>query len=316
MTKLRIIFMGTPDFAVPALHALHDAGHEVAAVYCQPPKPANRGQKLQKTPIHLAAEELGLTVKTPTTLRHEDTQKELVQFRADLIVVAAYGLILPQKVLDMPRLGCMNIHGSLLPRWRGAAPIHRALLAGDKETGITIMQMDAGLDTGNMLLKKSILITDTDTSQTIHDALSAMGAELITQAVDLASENKLAPQKQPQDGLTYAEKLSRDEGEIDWNDTAEIIERKIRAFTPWPGSFFKHGDEMIKVLKAEIITCPQQSPGTLLNTDFTVACGTNALRLSCVQRAGKKPTDGASALRGMRLELGHIFYDNKMEDNG
>lgn len=307
MTSLRIIFMGTPDFAVPALRALKNAGHNIVAVYCQPPKPANRGQKLRKTPINLVGEELSIPVFTPKTLRNEDTQNELASLKSDLIVVAAYGLILPQEVLNTPRLGCMNIHGSLLPRWRGAAPIHRALLAGDKETGITIMQMDAGLDTGDMLLKNSIPITNQDTSETLHNALCKMGADMIVKTVSLATENLLLPEKQPEEGVTYAEKLSRREGEINWQDSAENIERKIRAMTPWPGSFFKHGKENIKILETELIPSDAHDAGTLIDNEFTIACGKNALRLIRVQRAGKQPTDGASLLRGMRLDKGHQF---------
>jgi len=201
----------------------------------------------------------------------------------------------------------MNIHGSLLPRWRGAAPIHRAILAGDQETGITIMQMDAGLDTGNMLLKSTTKIGPQDTSQTIHDRLSDMGAELIVKAVALAQKGDLVPQAQPQEGVTYAEKLAREEGLIDWSQKATDIERKIRALTPWPSSFFKHGEETIKVLEAKIIPTLSAPPATLLDDQLTIACGKDALRLLQVQRAGKKPTDGASLLRGMRLEKGHVF---------
>ncbi|MGE0108409.1 MAG: methionyl-tRNA formyltransferase [Bdellovibrionales bacterium] len=307
MTPYRIIFMGTPDFAVPALRALHHAGHNLVSVYCQPPRPAHRGQKLQKTPIHLAAEDLGLPVHTPQTLRNQIAQQELAAQKPDLIVVAAYGLILPQAVLDIPPKGCMNIHGSLLPRWRGAAPIHRTILAGDQETGITIMQMDAGLDTGDMLLKGATKIGPQDTSQTIHDRLSDMGAELIVKAVALAQKGDLVPEAQPQEGVTYAEKLAREEGLIDWSQKATDIERKIRALTPWPSSFFKHGEETIKVLEAKIIPTLSAPPATLLDDQLTIACGKDALRLLQVQRAGKKPTDGASLLRGMRLEKGHVF---------
>lgn len=305
MTPLRLIFMGTPDFAVPALHALKAAGHEIKAVYCQPPKPAGRGHEIQKTPIHRASEEMGLEIRTPKTLRDEAEQNHLKALAPDAIVVAAYGLILPQAVLDIPRLGCLNIHGSLLPRWRGAAPIHRALLAGDSETGITIMRMEAGLDTGPMLLKDSISITPTSTASSLHDALAEMGAKLIVQTLDLAAQGRLTEIKQPEEGVTYAAKLTREDGVIDWTRPAADIERQVRGLNPWPGAFFKLGEETIKVLKAEPapqnIACP---PATLLDEDFTVVCGDGTLRLTLVQRAGKKPIDGASFLRGARLAKG------------
>lgn len=296
--------MGTPDFAVPALRALQTAGHEIAAVYCQPPKPVGRGHQVQKTPIHRAAEEMGIEVRTPKTLRNEDEQKALAALAPDVIVVAAYGLILPQAVLDIPRMGCLNIHGSLLPRWRGAAPIHRALLAGDTETGITIMQMEAGLDTGPMLLKDSVPIGPNSTTAELHDALAEMGARLIVEALDKAARGELPATLQPEDGVTYAAKLTREEGAIDWSRPVGEIDRQIRALTPWPGTFFKLGEEQIKVLKADLISDQSGTPGTLLDEAFTVACGTGALRLTLVQRAGKKATDGASLLRGLRLPVG------------
>ncbi len=304
---LRIIFMGTPDFAVPALRALHKAGHTIAAVYCQPPKPSGRGQKVNKTPIHKVAEELSLEVRTPKSLRNEDAQKELSDFNADIIIVAAYGLILPQTVLDFPRYGCINIHGSLLPRWRGAAPIHRALLAGDAETGITIMQMDAGLDTGAMLIKGSLPITHETTAQSLHDAMADLGATLIIEAIEGIVDGSLKPTPQPEEGVTYADKLSRNEGLINWSHEAINIERQIRALTPWPGTFFTFDNEKIKVHKATLRSDKKGEATTLLDQDFTIACGTGSLRLDVIQRAGKKPTDGASALRGMRLENGTLI---------
>lgn len=307
MTSLRLVFMGTPDFAVPALRTLHKAGHNIVGVYCQPPKPAHRGHKIRKTPVHLEAEKLGLPVQTPSTLRNAQEQEKLATLAPDAIIVAAYGLILPQEVLDTPRLGCLNIHASLLPRWRGAAPIHRALLAGDTQTGITIMQMDAGLDTGDMLLKKSLPIAAQDTSATLHDALREMGARLIVKALDLAQNGNLKPEAQDEQKSTYAAKLTREEGKIDWSQPALEIERQIRALTPWPSTFFKLGEETIKLLDAEITDKLSGQAGTLLDKDFTVACGQGALRLTLVQQSGKKPTDGASFLRGKRLEKGFVF---------
>ena len=305
---LRLAFMGTPDFAVPALHALHQAGYVVAAVYCQPPKPAGRGQQLQKTPIHLAAEKLSLTVRTPKTLRDPAAQEQFRALDLDLAVVAAYGLILPQAILDSPRLGCVNIHASLLPRWRGAAPIQRALLAGDTETGITLMQMEAGLDTGPMLMRDSIPITATTTAGTLHDALAAMGAALITKAIPDLVAGKLTATLQPEDGVTYAAKLTRDDGKIDWQQSATQIERQIRALNPWPGTFFFHGSEIIKVLQATIL--PATRPllaGTLAADQFVVATGNGWLRLDSVQRPGKAAMSGTELLRGLRLPIGHPF---------
>lgn len=304
---LRIIFMGTPDFAVPALRALHDDGHQIVAVYCQPPKKSGRGQKINKTPVHITADELSIPVCTPKSLRTQEAQDELASFKADMIIVAAYGLILPQEVLDMPQYGCINIHGSLLPRWRGAAPIHRALLAGDTETGITIMQMDAGLDTGDMLKKGSIAITHETTAQSLHDAMADLGAGLIIESVPEIVDGSIQAIKQPDEGVTYAEKLSREEGLIDWNNSATDIERQIRSLTPWPGTYFQFGKEKIKVHEAKLIQNQSGEAGTLINQDFTVACGDGALRLTKIQRAGKKPTDGASVLRGMRLSNGIKF---------
>lgn len=308
MEKLRIVFMGTPDFAVPALKALHAAGHEIAAVYCQPPKPAGRGQTLQKTPVHLVAEELGFPVYTPKSLKPEEAQAQLKALAPDVIVVAAYGLILPQAVLDIPPMGCVNIHGSLLPRWRGAAPIHRAILAGDTQTGITIMMMEAGLDTGPMVLKEALPITSDTTAQSLHDAMADLGARMIGPALDGLRHGTLKPEIQPDERVTYASKLSREESMIDWSCPAAEIERKVRAFNPWPSTFFSFGEEKIKVLKAEVVAnAPKATAGTLLDDGMTIACGEGALRLLLVQRAGKKPTDGASLLRGLRLPKGHVF---------
>lgn len=304
LTKLRLVFMGTPDFAVPALRALHAAGHEIAAVYCQPPKPSGRGQEVHKTPVHRAAEELGLVVFTPKSLRGAEEQAALAALAPDVIVVAAYGLILPQAVLDIPRLGCINIHGSLLPRWRGAAPIHRAILAGDSETGITIMMMEAGLDTGPMLLKGVLPITSETTAQTLHDAMAVLGADLIVTALNDLAAGKLKAQPQPDEGATYAAKLTREDGVIDWQKPAAEIERQVRALNPWPSCVLTLQGEAIKLLKSEVRDDLSGEAGTLLDKEFTVACGQGALRLTLVQRAGKKPTDGASLLRGLRLDVG------------
>ncbi len=306
MTPLRLIYMGTPDFAVPALRAIKAAGHDVLAVYCQPPKPAGRGQDIRKTPVHLAAEELDIPVRTPKTFRDAQEQKALADLKPDAIVVAAYGLILPQGVLDIPRLGCFNIHASLLPRWRGAAPIHRALLAGDKETGITIMKMEAGLDTGPMFLKRALPLTPESTASAVHDALAEMGADMILEVLDGAAKGSLTATPQNDAEATYAAKLTREDGLIDWTRPAQEIERQVRALNPWPGCFFKSGEEAIKVLKAELANGAGNA-GSLIDDHFTVACGNGALRLLLVQRAGKNPVDGEAFLRGARLAKGHRF---------
>ncbi|MDP9127421.1 MAG: methionyl-tRNA formyltransferase [Pseudomonadota bacterium] len=304
MGTFRLAFMGTPDFAVPTLHELAAAGHDIAAVYCQPAKPAGRGQQLRKSPVQRAAEEMGVEIRTPRTLRDTDEQRSFAELKLDIAVVVAYGLILPQPVLDAPRNGCINIHGSLLPRWRGAAPIQRALLAGDEETGITIMQMDAGLDTGAMLSRAAVAISPKTTAGMLHDELMHLGARLIRQTLAEVSEGRIQAQPQPITGVTYAAKLTREEGRLDWNKSAEELERQVRAFSPWPGSFLMVNNEAIKVLAAEIDYTKSDVPGTLLDDNFTVSCGHHALHLIALQRPGKNPTDGSSLLRGLRLTPG------------
>jgi len=305
MTKsLRIAFMGTPDFAVAAFMALHAAKYDIAAVYCQPPKPAGRGHQIQKTPVHLKAEELGIEVSTPKTLRDPAAQEKFAGLNLDVAVVAAYGLILPQAILSATNHGCLNIHGSLLPRWRGAAPIQRAILAGDKESGITIMQMDKGLDTGAMLLKESVPITEQTTAQSLHDALAEIGSRLIVRALEDLGAGRLNPVPQPAEGTTYADKLTREDGKIDWHKPASEIERQLRALHPWPGCFFSLHGEVIKLLKAEIVPDKSGAPGTLLDDQLTIACGAQALRLLSVQRPSKNACDGASLFRGLRIQVG------------
>jgi methionyl-tRNA formyltransferase len=275
------------------------------AIYSQPPKPAGRGQQLQKSPVHQLAEKKAIEVFTPSTFRDAVAQKQFADLKPDIAVVAAYGLILPLPVLQAPKYGCINVHASLLPRWRGAAPIQRAILAGDAETGVTIMQMAEGLDTGAMLLKDRLPITNTTTAQGLHDELAAMGARLTLQALDDVFAGKMKPVPQVEDEATYAQKLTRGDGRIDWRQSAVVIERRGRALQPWPGCFFMLGDEAIKVLSAEIIEDKSGMPGTLLDNKFTVACGEGALRLTKIQRSGKDATDGASFLRGMRMDVGH-----------
>lgn len=303
---LRLAFMGTPDFSVPALQALHAAGHDIACVYSQPARPAGRGQKERASPVQTTAEELGAPVRTPSSLKDEAAQQAFCDLDLDIAVVVAYGLILPQAILDAPRLGCLNIHASLLPRWRGAAPIQRAILAGDTESGVTIMQMDAGLDTGPMLLTETTPITDATTGESLHDALSEMGSKLIVEALERIAAGSLPSTPQPEDGVTYAKKLSRDEARIDWRDPADALERKLRAFTPWPGTWFDLDGQRVKLLKAEVADA-NGAPGTVLDDDLTVACGAQALRLTRLQRQGKSPMDAADFLRGLPVLAGRVL---------
>jgi len=296
--------MGTPAFAVPALRALHAAGHDIACVYSQPPRPAGRGHAVQVSPVHAAALQLGLPVRTPAKLRYDAPEHAAFAALAlDAAVVAAYGLILPQVMLDAPRLGCLNIHASLLPRWRGAAPIQAAILAGDTHTGITIMRMEAGLDTGPMLLRAAVPITETTTTPQLHDQLAALGADLVVRALaDMPSETP-----QPAEGATYAAKLTRENGRIDWHQDATAIGRRVRALNPWPGTFTTMGSEILKITASEPVA-GDGPPGHVLDAKFTVACGTGALRLKRVQRPGRPAMDAADCLRGIadgtRLILG------------
>lgn len=301
---MKLAFMGSPDFAVPALRALVAAGHEVAVVYAQPPKPAGRGQRETPCPVHAAALELGLPVRTPPKLRRNE--EELAAFRAldlDAAIVAAYGLILPQDFLDAPKRGCLNIHGSLLPRWRGAAPIQAAIEAGDDETGITIMQMEAGLDTGPMLRKGATPIGPQDTAADLHDRLAEIGARLILE--ELASPS--TPEIQDEALANYAPKLSREDARLDFRLPAAQLERRIRAFFPWPGALALMGDMVLKILAAEVVA-GEGIPGTMLDDHLTIACGEGALRITRLQRAGKNAMSTADFLRGTKLPEGARFY--------
>jgi len=297
---MRLAFMGSPDFAVPALRALHAAGYAIAAVYCQPPRPAGRGHRVQRCPVHEVADVLGLDVRTPARLRGDAAAQEaFAALRLDAAVVAAYGLILPPSMLEAPRLGCLNIHASLLPRWRGAAPIQAAVLAGDAETGVTIMQMDAGLDTGPMLLREPVPIGPSATSGSLHDTLSEMGARLVLRTL----VERPVPVPQPEVGATYAPKLSRADGRIDWTRAATAIERQVRAFDPWPGTFTTLGGLVLKVLGA-VVADGSGMPGTVLDDRLTVACGAGALRLTRVQAPGRGVMDAGAFLRGHRVAIG------------
>ncbi len=298
---MRVIFMGTPDFSVPVLDALVDAGHEIAAVYCQPPRPAGRGKKDRPTPVHARAEALGLMVRHPVSLKSSQEQAAFAALNADVAVVVAYGLILPQAILDAPAQGCLNIHASLLPRWRGAAPIHRAIMAGDAETGVCIMQMEAGLDTGPVLLRQATPIQPEETTAQLHDRLSVMGAELIVEALNRLSE--LTPEPQPEDGVTYASKIDKAEARIDWSRSAEQIDRQIRGLSPFPGAWTEMDGERIKLLASRRAD-GQGQPGQVLNGDLHVACGQGAVELLRLQRAGKGAQDRETFLRGWPIPIG------------
>ncbi|WP_370157398.1 methionyl-tRNA formyltransferase [Salipiger bermudensis] len=298
---MRVIFMGTPEFSVPVLDALVEAGHEIAAVYCQPPRPAGRGQKDRPTPVHARAEALGLEVRHPVSLKSPDEQARFAALKADVAVVVAYGLILPQAILDAPAKGCLNIHASLLPRWRGAAPIHRAILSGDAQTGICIMQMEAGLDTGPVLLREATEIGAEETTGELHDRLSAMGAGLIVQA--LSQLDSLTPEVQPEEGVTYAQKIDKAEAAVDWTRPAEEISRQIRGLAPFPGAWTLLGEHRIKLLGARVVD-GQGAPGTALDDSFTIACGTGAVQVTRAQRAGKGAQDSETFLRGMAIPQG------------
>ena len=300
---MRLAFMGSPDFAVPALQALHRAGHDIAAVYCQPPRPAGRGQSLRLCPVHNAAEALGLEVRTPKRLRTDlAAHQAFAGLNLDAAVVAAYGLILPQAMLDAPRRGCLNIHASLLPRWRGAGPIQASVLAGDTETGITIMQMEVGLDTGPMLLREALPIGSADTAATLHDRLAEIGARLVLRAL---AENPLST-PQPDDGATYAPKLIREDGRLDWNRPAVQIDRQIRAFDPWPGTFSTLNGETLKILSA-VVEEATGSAGTVLDSRLTIACGYGAIRPTRVQLPGRQAMDADAMLRGRPVPTGTIL---------
>jgi methionyl-tRNA formyltransferase len=303
---VKVIFMGTPQFAVPALQALHMAGHEIVGVFCQPPRPGGRrGKELTPSPVQRAAEQLGLQVRHPASLKGADEQSRFAALQADVAVVAAYGLILPQAVLDAPVRGCINLHASLLPRWRGAAPIQRAVLAGDEATGITVMQMDAGLDTGAMLLTEATPI-DGKTAGELTDELAQIGARLIVQV--LADPERYPPVAQPDTGSTYAKKIDKAEALLDFTQHAAQVERQVRAMAPASGAWFELGGERYKVLAAEV-TEASGAAGTVLDDQLTIACGSGAIRPSRVQRAGKPVMDRRELLRGRPIAAGTLLNE-------
>jgi methionyl-tRNA formyltransferase len=292
---MKVVFMGTPDFSVPVLEALHQQ-HQIVAVYCQPPRPAGRGKAERPSPVQARAVTLGLPVRHPVSLRSPEAMAEFAALGADVAVVVAYGLILPQAVLDAPRLGCLNIHASLLPRWRGAAPIHRAIMAGDLETGVCIMQMEAGLDTGPVLLREAVAIGAEETTADLHDRLSALGARLIVEAL---KRLPLPAAPQPAEGVTYAAKIDKAEARVDWTRPAVEVDRLIRGLSPFPGAWTEVNGERVKLLRSRL-TEGQGAPGQVLH-GFTVACGDGSVEITEAQREGKRPMPTTEILRGLIL---------------
>ncbi len=307
MTSLRLAFMGTPDFSVPALSEIVAAGHEVVAVYTQPPRAAGRGKEVRKTPVHQFAESFDIPVFTPTSLKGEDAQAAFAALNLDVAVVVAYGLILPKAILDAPKHGCLNVHASLLPRWRGAAPIQRAIMAGDTVTGVNIMQMDEGLDTGDVLLSEHVPIQSNTTAGQLHDTLAQTGAHLIVRALAALSRDALTATPQPDDGVTYADKIKKSEARIDWTRPAKDLDCHIRGLSPFPGAWFELLTDKkpvrIKVLRA-IPVDNSGDPGTVLDDHLTIACSDGALRLVDLQREGKKATTVEDFLRGTPVAKG------------
>lgn len=310
MSTFRIAFMGSPDFAVPALAALLARGRDVVCVYSQPPRPAGRGQTMRRTPVHVFADERGIEARTPKSLKTAPEQAEFAALDLDLAVVVAYGLILPKAVLDAPRLGCVNLHGSLLPRWRGAAPIQRALMAGDRETGVQVMRMEEGLDTGPVFSTARTPIEPDDTAQTLHDRLAALGAPLLADAVDAIEAGRARETPQAEDGVTYAKKIDPAEARIDWAKTAREIDLQIRGLSPFPGAWFElPGEKGAVRMKALLSRLGRGAgePGEVLDDNLLVACGDGAVRLMRVQREGKQAIEAEDFLRGAPITAGTVL---------
>lgn len=308
MGKLRVAFMGSPDFSNETLRALIAAGHDVVCVYAQPPRPAGRGQKERLCPVHAEAVAHDIPVRTPKSLKDADEQQAFRDLDLDVAVVVAYGLILPQPILDAPRLGCLNVHASILPRWRGAAPIQRAIIAGDTETGVAIMKMDVGLDTGPVLAEARTPISVDETGETLHDRLAMMGADLMADTLPRYAAGTLTPQPQPDDGMTYAAKLEKHEGRLDFTDTVQDLDRRVRAFSPWPGTFFEIDGQRVKVMSAEISdTPPSAPPGTVLDDCLTIACANGTFRPTRIQRPGKGAMETDLCLRGFPVDPGTML---------
>ena len=297
---MRIAFMGTPAFAVPTLEALIEVGHEVAAVYSQPPRPAGRGKALRPAPVQARAEAAGIEVRTPLSLREPAEQEAFRALDLDVAVVAAYGLILPSPILEAPRHGCLNVHASLLPRWRGAAPVQRCILAGDETTGVCIMEMERGLDTGPVLLRRETAV-DGKTAGALTEELARMGAAMMVEVLGRLGE--IVPEPQPEDGVTYAHKIEKHEARLDFSRSAEEVERQVRAFAPVPGAFFQHAGERIKIHEAAVAD-GAGAPGEVLDVALTIACGLGAIRPVLVQRAGRAPMAATELLRGFTIPVG------------
>ena len=305
---LRLAFMGSPDFSNATLRALIAAGHDVVCVYAQPPRPAGRGQKERLCPVHAEAVAHDIPVRTPKTLKDPVAQQDFRDLNLDVAIVVAYGLILPQAILDAPRLGCLNVHASILPRWRGAAPIQRAILAGDTETGVSIMKMDAGLDTGPILAEVTTLISPDETGETLHDRLAAMGAALMTETLPKYADGTLMPEPQTDDGMTYAAKLEKHEGHLNFNDTVQQLDRRVRAFSPWPGTYFEVDGQRVKVMSADVSDTPTgAAPGTVLDDCLTIACANGTFRPTRIQRPGKVAMETDLCLRGFPIEPGTVL---------
>ncbi len=308
MSPLRVAFMGSPDFSNGTLRALIAAGHDVVCVYAQPPRPAGRGQKERLGPVHAEAVAHGIPVRTPKSLKDEDAQQAFRDLELDVAIVVAYGLILPQPILDAPRLGCLNVHASILPRWRGAAPIQRAILAGDQETGVSIMKMDAGLDTGAVLAEAKTPISSDETGETLHDRLAMMGAKLMAETLPLYADGAILAVPQSEDGTTYAAKLEKHEGYLNFNDTAQALDRRVRAFSPWPGTYFEVDGQRVKVMAGEISdTPPSAAPGTVLDDRLTIACANGTFRPTRIQRPGKGAMETDLCLRGFPIDPGTVL---------
>jgi methionyl-tRNA formyltransferase len=305
---LDLAFMGTPAFAATILDRLIEQGHRVRTVYTQPPRPAGRGHRLQSSPVHLLAAEHGIPVRHPVTLRHQDEQAAFAALRINAAVVAAYGLLLPSAMLRAPQFECINVHASLLPRWRGAAPIQRAILAGDRVTGITIMQMEEGLDTGPILLQEEVPITPDATGASLSAELAVVGGRILLAALDGLAQGRLAPRPQPSQGVSHAPKIRREEGRLDWRRGSVELERRVRALEPWPGAFFEARGERIRVHAAIDLPGPAGGvPGTVLDDRLTVACGEGVLRLLRLQRPGRAPLEAPAFLRGFAIPPGSVL---------
>lgn len=310
---LRVVFMGTPDFSVPALSEIIANGHDVVAVYSQPPRPAGRGMSEKKSPVHALADDYQIPVLTPTSLRSEDVQAVFHEHNADVAVVVAYGLLLPSAVLDAPKFGCLNLHASQLPRWRGAAPIQRAIMAGDKQTAMMVMQMDEGLDTGPICLSETVMIGPNMTAGELHDALSGLGGDLIVRALAALERGSLATTVQPTDGVTYADKIKKSEARIDFNQTADQVHNLVRGLSPFPGAWFEMVGKAGKLERIKIVGCElsaefagqaHTTSGVAVSDRLDIACREGAVRLTKLQRAGKKPVTAEEFLRGFPVKCG------------